>query len=87
MCLLADLANRGIAGHSVGRARDAGLVPGAFATLDFPLADVLVFRTDRCGEFATRGSTSCSTCSASKDRCRARAIPTATPWSNRRTGC
>lgn len=35
----------------------------------------------------TRGSTSCSTCSTSKDRCRARATPTTTPWSNRRTGC
>ena len=51
MCLLVDLADRGIAGHSAGRARDAGLVPGAFATFDFPLADVQVFRTDRGGGF------------------------------------
>ena len=51
MCLLADLANRGIAGHSVGRARDASLVLGAFATLDFPLTGVEVFRTDRGGGF------------------------------------
>ena len=51
MCLLVDLANRGIAGHSVGRTRDAGLVLGAFATLDFPLTDVQVFRTDRGSEF------------------------------------
>ena len=51
VCLLVDLADRGIAGHSAGRARDAGLVPGAFATFDFPLADVQVFRTDRGGGF------------------------------------
>ena len=51
MCLLADLANRGIAGHSVGQARDASLVLGAFATLDFPLTDVQVFHADRGGEF------------------------------------
>ena len=40
VCLLVDLANRGIVGHSAGRTRDAGLVLGAFATLDFPLTDV-----------------------------------------------
>ena len=51
MCLLAGLADRGIVGHSAGRTRDAGLVLGAFATLDFPLTDVQVFRTDRGGGF------------------------------------
>ena len=51
MCLLADLANRGIAGHSAGRTRDASLVLAAFATLDFPLTDVQVFHTDRGGGF------------------------------------
>ena len=35
-CLLIGLANRGITGHSAGRARDASLVLGAFATLGFP---------------------------------------------------
>ena len=51
VCLLAGLADRGIAGHSAGRPRDAGLVLAAFATLDFPPADVQVFHTDRGGEF------------------------------------
>ena len=51
MCLLVGLADRGIAGHSAGRARDTGLVLAAFATLDFPLTDVQVFRTDRGSEF------------------------------------
>ena len=51
VCLLVDLADRGIAGHSAGRARNAGLVPVAFVTLDFPPADVQVFRTDRDSEF------------------------------------
>lgn len=40
MCPLAGLADRGIAGHSAGRTRDAGLVLSAFATLGFPLTDV-----------------------------------------------
>ena len=40
VCPLVDLADRGIAGHSAGRTRDASLVLGAFATLDFPPADV-----------------------------------------------
>ncbi|MEQ6175977.1 integrase core domain-containing protein [Bifidobacterium breve] len=51
MCLLIDLANRGITGHSAGRARDASLVLGAFATLGFPLTEVEVFHTDRGGGF------------------------------------
>lgn len=40
VCLLAGLADRGIAGHSAGRPRDAGLVLAVFAALDFPLTDV-----------------------------------------------
>ena len=51
VCPLAGLADRGIVGHSAGRTRDAGLVLGAFATFDFPLADVRVFHTDRGGGF------------------------------------
>ena len=35
VCLLVDLADRGIVGHSAGRPRDASLVLGAFATLVF----------------------------------------------------
>lgn len=55
MCLPDGLANRGIAGHSAGRPRDASLVPAAFATLDFPLTDVQVFYTDRGSEFDNTG--------------------------------
>ena len=55
VCLLVDLADRGIAGHSAGRTRDASLVLGAFAALDFPPADVQVFRTDRGGGFDDTG--------------------------------
>ena len=51
MCPLAGLADRGIVGHSAGRTRDASLVLGAFATLDFPLTEVEVFHTDRGSEF------------------------------------
>ena len=55
VCLPAGLADRGIVGHSVGRARDAGLVLGAFAALDFPPADVQVFHADRGGGFDDTG--------------------------------
>ena len=55
VCLLVDLADRGIVGHSAGRTRDASLVLGAFATLDFPPADVQVFHTDRGGGFDDTG--------------------------------
>ena len=55
VCLLAGLADRGIVGHYAGRTRDAGLVLGAFAALDFPPADVQVFRTDRGGGFDDTG--------------------------------
>ena len=55
VCLLAGLADRGIAGHSAGRTRDASLVLGAFAALDFPPADVQVFHADRGGGFDDTG--------------------------------
>ena len=51
-CPLIGLANRGIAGHSADTGRAADLVMAAFATLDFPLTGVEVFRTDRGGGFA-----------------------------------
>ena len=50
-CLLIDLANRSIAGHSADTSRTADLVMAAFATLDFPLTEVEVFHTDRGSEF------------------------------------
>ena len=56
VCLLAGLADRGIAGHSAGRPRDAGLVLAAFAALDFPLTDVQVFHADRGGGFDDTGT-------------------------------
>ena len=51
VCLLIGLANRGIAGRGADTGRTAGLVMAAFATLDFPLTEVEVFRTDRGGGF------------------------------------
>ena len=55
-CLPAGLADRGIVGHSAGRTRDASLVLGAFAALDFPLTDVQVFHADRGGGFDDTGT-------------------------------
>ena len=51
VCPLIGLANRGIAGRGADTGRTAGLVMAAFATLDFPLTEVEVFRTDRGGGF------------------------------------
>lgn len=51
ICPLIDLANREIAGHSVGVKHDPGLVLAAFATLRFPLDEIEVLHTDRGGEF------------------------------------
>ena len=51
VCLLVDLYNREIVGHSAGPRKDARLVKSAFATLSFPISDIEVFRTDRGCEF------------------------------------
>lgn len=51
VCLLIDLYNREIVGHSAGPRKDADLVRSAFATLDFPISDIEVFHTDRGSEF------------------------------------
>lgn len=52
VCLLVDLYNREIVGHSVGDRRDSDLVKAAFATVRFPLSDIQFFHTDRGSEFA-----------------------------------
>lgn len=50
-CLLVDLRNREIMGHSAGPRKDADLVRAAFATLELPMSDIKVFHTDRGSEF------------------------------------
>ena len=50
-CLLVDLYNREIVGHSAGPGKDARLVKPAFATLFFPISGIEVFHTDRGSEF------------------------------------
>ncbi|AZH70521.1 transposase [Collinsella aerofaciens] len=51
VCLLVDLYNREIVGHSAGPRKDARLVKSAFATVSFPISDIEVFHTDRGSEF------------------------------------
>lgn len=51
VCLLIDLYNREIVGHSAGERKDAALVVSAFSTLGFPISDISTFHTDRGGEF------------------------------------
>ena len=50
VCLLIDLYNREIVGHAASESKDAALVMAAFATLEFPLCDTGVSRTDRGSE-------------------------------------
>lgn len=51
VCLLVDLCSREIVGRSAGSSEGAKLVKAAFATLEFPISDIEVFRTDRGSEF------------------------------------
>lgn len=51
VCLLVDLSNREIVGHSAGPRKDSALLRAAFAALEFPISDIEVFHTDRGSEF------------------------------------
>lgn len=51
VCILVDLFNREIIGHSCGRYKDAPLVYRAFAKIEANLEDISIFHTDRGGEF------------------------------------
>lgn len=54
VCLLIDLANREIVGHSAGERKDAKLVKASFASVEFPLDEIDACHTDRGSEFANR---------------------------------
>ncbi|CAI8943330.1 hypothetical protein EMIT079MI2_40259 [Bacillus sp. IT-79MI2] len=47
VCLLVDLFNREIIGHSAGQKKDAELVSQAFATVKTNLNRITLFHTDR----------------------------------------
>jgi len=51
ICVLIDLFNREIIGHSVGPNKDAALVSRAFATVQGDLRQIQWFHTDRGSEF------------------------------------
>ncbi len=51
ICLLVDLFNREIIGHSAGPNKDAALVSRAFATVQGDLHQIQWFHTDRGSEF------------------------------------
>ena len=51
VCLLVDLCNGEIVGHSAGPGKDARPVKSALGTLFFPISDIEVFHTDRGSEF------------------------------------
>jgi putative transposase len=52
ICVLLDIFNREIIGHSTGKRKDKELVLRAFASVQGSLAEVEMFHTDRGGEFA-----------------------------------
>ena len=51
VCVLIDLFNREIIGHSCGQAKDANLVYQAFARVKANLYNIQLFHTDRGSEF------------------------------------
>ncbi|GGA53742.1 integrase [Paenibacillus physcomitrellae] len=51
ICVLIDLFNREIIGHSAGPRKDAALISRAFATVEGDLSDIQWFHTDRGSEF------------------------------------
>jgi len=51
ICVLLDLFNREIIGHSVGPKKDAELVKQAFMNSSIRLSDIELFHTDRGSEF------------------------------------
>ena len=51
ICVLIDLFNREIIGHSVGRNKDAALISRAFASVQGDLRQIQWFHTDRGSEF------------------------------------
>lgn len=51
VCVLIDLFNREIIGHSAGPHKDAALVSRAFATVEGDLGQIQWFHTDRGSEF------------------------------------
>jgi len=54
VCILLDLHNREIIGHSAGVRKDAKLVYEAFASVSLPLNRMQMFHTDRGSEFDNR---------------------------------
>ncbi|GAC43890.1 transposase and inactivated derivative, partial [Paenibacillus popilliae ATCC 14706] len=54
ICVLVDLFNREIIGHSVGSHKDAALISRAFATVKGDLHQIRWFHTDRGSEFKNR---------------------------------
>ncbi len=51
ICILVDLFNREIIGHSAGSRKDAALVYDAFASVKVNLGKIQMFHTDRGSEF------------------------------------
>ena len=51
VCLIIDLFNREIVGHSAGSHKDSSLVQAAFSTINYDLNSVDIFHSDRGKEF------------------------------------
>ena len=86
VCLLVDLYNREIVGHSAGPRKDARLVKSAFATLSFPISDIEVFHTDRGSEFDNAEIDLMLEAFGIERSLSARGSPATTPSTSRPTG-
>lgn len=51
ICLMIDLYNGEIVGHSCRKQKDSTIVKQAFSSISFPLHDIEIFHTDRGSEF------------------------------------
>lgn len=54
ICILIDLFNREIIGHSIGCQKNAELVKRAFHSIPYPIDKIMYFHTDRGSEFDNR---------------------------------
>ncbi|WP_397326781.1 DDE-type integrase/transposase/recombinase [Paenibacillus sabuli] len=68
VCVLIDLFNREIIGHSAGPNKDAALVSRAFSTVEGDLSRIQWFQTDRGVSLKSKRWTSSSIPSKSVDR-------------------
>ncbi|MDF9843623.1 transposase InsO family protein [Paenibacillus sp. PastF-1] len=85
ICVLIDLFDREIVGHSAGPNKDAALVSRAFASVKGDLRQIEWFHTDRGSEFKKKRWTSFYSPLKSDAPSARRLVPMTMPWPKRHT--